>query len=182
MLMICAVSNNFVQPGQRIQFKNGYIMVYDPGYQGPKKDAWMGFVPEHKLVIEKTLGRQLNHGEVVHHINMDRSDNRPENLVVLSYYEDRRIHEAIGIFMRSREPGPAPHTLEEQRALVERLRQEAIAAQRKDARNQAVRQARKEHPEWSLEEIGQGFGISRQRVHQIISGDGDEEGNKAASG
>lgn len=44
--------------------------------------------PQHRIVVERYLGRLLTLEEVVHHINEDRSDNRVINLMVFETNSD----------------------------------------------------------------------------------------------
>lgn len=47
---------------------------------------------EHRIVIEAKLGRSLRDGEEVHHIDRDRLNNDPENLLVVTRAQHMRLH------------------------------------------------------------------------------------------
>ena len=73
--------------GGRNNTKEGYIEVYSPNHTNRrrcgKKDWIGGYVVEHRLVMEKHIGRYLNSWETVHHINGIKDDNRIKNLKLL---------------------------------------------------------------------------------------------------
>jgi len=50
---------------------------------------------EHRLLMEKKLGRKLLKNEDVHHLNGDTLDNRLENLQVLTKSEHMRMHSLL---------------------------------------------------------------------------------------
>ena len=62
----------------------GYARIHLPGH--PESNTW-GWVYEHRVVAEQSIGRCLEKGEVVHHINGIRHDNRPNNLQVMKTTE-----------------------------------------------------------------------------------------------
>lgn len=83
--------------GGRIKDKDGYWMVKCDEH--PSSGA-RGYVREHRLVMEKHIGRYLTADEVVHHINDDPSDNRIENLHL---YKNNAEHKRKDIDHRKRD-------------------------------------------------------------------------------
>lgn len=69
--------NPISEPGLRrcIAKRDGYVKV-------SLDNKFVGL--EHRLVMERELGRKLRNGETVHHKNGIRHDNRPENLELWS--------------------------------------------------------------------------------------------------
>ncbi len=74
-------------PGNTFVDQWGYTMVRteDPHRTNP-------YVAEHIMVAEQVLGRSLLQGGVVHHINGNKQDNQPGNLLVCTRKQHRKLH------------------------------------------------------------------------------------------
>lgn len=47
---------------------------------------------QHRVVMEKKLGRKLRKGEIVHHIDHNKKNNKPSNLQVMTQAQHCRLH------------------------------------------------------------------------------------------
>ena len=75
---------------ERQKTKHGYIKVHIKNH--PLADD-RGLIFEHRLIIEKHLGRYLKEEEVIHHINGIKDDNRIENLRLFkNNYQHMKFH------------------------------------------------------------------------------------------
>ena len=85
--------NHFAWKGGIRISDQGYIFLLDKTH--PHSNH--GYVREHRLVMEKHLGRYLSQEEEVHHINGDRKDNRIENLQLMTKAEHRKVEQTINM-------------------------------------------------------------------------------------
>ena len=81
--------NNYAWKGGRNTNGIGYITIYSPNH--PYRDK-RGRVYEHRLIMEQHLGRYLLPTELVHHKNEIVTDNRIENLQLMSKKEHQQHH------------------------------------------------------------------------------------------
>lgn len=83
-------SNNW--RGGKTKIGSGHILVHAPA--DPHADK-KGYALEHRVVAAEHRGRALLPHEIVHHINGDPADNRPDNLQVMTQSEHMRLHNRI---------------------------------------------------------------------------------------
>ena len=72
--------------------ERGYIFIYSPQHPFATQ---RGYVREHRLIIEKQVGRYLERWEIIHHINGIKDDNRPENLQLCSHNHIGRVGQEL---------------------------------------------------------------------------------------
>jgi len=70
--------------------KWGYRLMYAPHRQKAHPYTY-----EHVLVAEQKIGRRLQRNEHVHHLNGNKLDNSPNNLLVCTASEHRALHRQL---------------------------------------------------------------------------------------
>lgn len=83
--------------GYSYKHSKGYIMIHRPEH--PRADR-RGYVLEHRLIMEKKIGRYLFPTEDVHHKNEVKDDNRIENLELLTHGKHTTLTNTIDMSNR----------------------------------------------------------------------------------
>ena len=76
--------------GGRVVASNGYVLI-KVGFEHHLADI-RGYAYEHRLVGEAKLGRRLRDGELVHHVDENKQNNDPDNLVVVESNAEHFLH------------------------------------------------------------------------------------------
>ena len=74
--------------GRRLDV-DGYVLIKKRNH--PSSNG-QGYIAEHRLIAEKVLGRHLKKGEIVHHQNENKQDNRNCNFLICSTGYHTELH------------------------------------------------------------------------------------------
>lgn len=72
--------------------RDGYLLEFCPYHKDANR--W-GYVSQHRLTVERSLGRYLENNEYIHHKDLDKHNNNIENLQIVSKSEHMKIHRAL---------------------------------------------------------------------------------------
>lgn len=85
---------NYFWSGGKVFDKDGYVLIKQNDH--PFKNA-RGYVQEHRLVMERMIGRYITKNEVIHHVNRIKDDNRIENLMLFESHSKHITFERTGL-------------------------------------------------------------------------------------
>lgn len=89
----CAVGKGKSPRGKEKILRTGYWYIYLPSHPNSGKQ---GYIAEHRLIMEKHIGRMLEKTEIVHHIDKNPINNELDNLVLCSgRKEHSKLHPEI---------------------------------------------------------------------------------------
>lgn len=71
---------------------HGYWYLYKPTHPYAKRTSPKGYVYEHRIVMEESLGRFLKPDEIIHHINGIKTDNQTDNLKLTNRHDHPKEH------------------------------------------------------------------------------------------
>ena len=71
----------------------GYVYLFDPNHPMATQ---AGYVAEHRKIVSDRVGRPLTEKESVHHIDGDKQNNAPDNLMLFATNAEHLKHELSG--------------------------------------------------------------------------------------
>ena len=69
---------------------HGYVKIY-VGIEHHLADP-NGYAYKHRIVAEKKLGRRLKLGEMTHHIDHNKQNNSPKNILIVKSSAEHLVH------------------------------------------------------------------------------------------
>jgi len=84
-----------LEHGEGYVGNGGYVLLRKPEHPNANN---RGYILAHRFVMSEALDRPLEEGEIVHHQNGDKKDNRLENLQLKTHSEHTEEHWEDGDF------------------------------------------------------------------------------------